>query len=101
MTNIVSDAQWRAALNAIGAEDFETGYAEPLRLRFRRESLDSSGTLIPSKGRRVRGRCVEADAVLHGLVKQSVITRVADGSKWTIREISPDGSGMMEVVLGA
>ena len=82
-------------------EDFDTGHAEPLRILFECPSFDSSGVLIPHKQRRPSGECLEADATLHELVKQMVITRLADGTKWSIREINPDGSGMVELVFGA
>lgn len=95
-----TDADRLASIQAVG-EQFDTGKPPKMWAIFDRPSIDQFGQTIPVKSRRTELVCRESDVTLHGLIKGSVITRIADGSKWTVREINPDGSGMVEIVLGA
>lgn len=96
-----SDADRLALIKSVGGEQFSTGYTEPLWAIFDRESIDSEGSFVPVKNRKPMLTCRESDVELHGLVSKSVVERLSDGSKWTVREFEPDGVGMVLVSLGA
>ena len=96
-----SEADRLAMVQAVGGEPFDTGHAEPLMAIFDRPSIDSLGQLIPVKNRRPEIHCLESDAELHELVKQSVVTRLADGATYVVRDFDPDGTGMTVITLGA
>lgn len=87
-------------IKAVG-EQFSTGYTEPLWAIFDRESFDSEGNFVPVKNRRPMMTCRESDVQLHGLVNKSVVTRLSDGSRWTVKDFEPDGVGLVIVNLGA
>jgi len=90
-----------AMILAVDGEPFDTGHAVPLMAIFDRPSIDSLGQLIPVKNRKPEIHCLESDAELHELVKQSVVTRRADGATYVVRDFDPDGTGMTVITLGA
>lgn len=101
MTNIVSDAQWRAALNASGAEDFDTGHPTYLRGKFVEEyiSVDSGEIRVEDIAPAIR--CVTSDIAAHELVKKSKLTRVANGSAYEIRRLERREGGTTVIILVA
>jgi len=62
-------------------------------------SVDADGLLIPVKDRKPQIECRDSDVVAHELVKESPVTREADGTQWFCREFVPDGTGMTVVLL--
>lgn len=96
-----SEADRLAALIAAGAEEFDTGHSEMLWAVFDIPSITSDGVLIPVRSRRPVLTCRTSDAALHKLIKQSPVTREADGSVYLVRDLEPDGTGITEVWLGA
>ena len=93
-----SDADRLALIRAVG-EQFSTGAAVKLWAVFDRPSFDADGLLIPVKNRRPELQCRDIDVEAHGLVKQSPITRDIDGTKFFVKDLEPDGTGMTTIWL--
>jgi len=96
-----SEADRLASIKALGGEPFSTGLAEKLIGIFDRPSVDSFGQVIPVKSRKPELLVRDSDLALHALVKQSKITRDADGSAYYCKDFDPDGTGMTVIPLGA
>lgn len=99
MTNIVSDAQWRAALNAVGAEDFDTGHAEYLRGKLVEEYISVDAGVIAVEDGTKALRVVTSDVALHNLVRESPIRRVADSYKYAVKRLEKGTGGTTVIVL--
>ena len=95
-----SEADRLASIKALDGEPFSTGHAEKLIGIFDRPSVDSFGQVIAVKNRKPELLVRDSDLALHGLVKQSQITRDADGKSYSVRDLEPDGTGMTVVMLG-
>lgn len=95
-----SEADRLASIKGLGGEPFTTQHAEKLIGIFERPSVDSFGQVIAVKNRKPELHVRESDVVKHGLVKQSPITRDADGSIYFVRDLDPDGTGMTVISLG-
>jgi hypothetical protein len=94
-----SEADRLATIQAVG-ESFSTARPEKLWLIFDREFIEQQFGEFTTEGRKPVGVCRTSDVELHELVKESVITRDADGAKYTVRRFQPDGTGMTLLVLG-
>jgi len=92
-----SEADRLAMIRAVG-ESFRSSKG-PLYGIWDSPSVDADGLLIPVKDRRPQIECREFDVVAHELVKESPVTREADGTRWFCREFVPDGTGMIVVLL--
>lgn len=95
-----SEADRLAMIQAVG-EPFTTSRPEKLWLIFDREFIEEVMGNIPVIGRKPVALGRTSDVASHELVKQSVLTRDADGSKFAVRDFHPDGTGMTLLVLGA
>lgn len=99
--NIFSDAALLSMLRAAKAENFETGYQSKLVAVF--GPIDYLE--VPAGDRlRVEGadpfiECRSSDIAAHRLIKQSPITRDADGAKFLVKRFEPDGHGMTRIIL--
>jgi hypothetical protein len=95
-----SEADRLAMIQAVG-EAFTTSRAEKLWLVFDREFIEQTVGQFTTMGHKPMGVGRTSDVALHEIVKQSVITRDSDGSKFTVRDFHPDGTGMTVLVYGA
>jgi hypothetical protein len=89
----------RLSMVKAGGETFSTGLPEKLWLIFDQETIDATlgDFTVEDTGPQGLGR--SSDVALHGLVKQSVVTRDADGAKYAVKRLKPDGTGMTLVVF--
>jgi hypothetical protein len=96
---LVSDTIWLQAINAIGGEDFDTGYPSYLRGVFFEEyvSVQAGEMVIDSSAKGLR--CRTSDVTTHSLVKQSKIRRVSDDATYFVRRFEPADGGMTLIVL--
>lgn len=97
---IESDADRLALIQAVG-EQFDTGKPTRMWAIFDEAYLESDLDRFTVKNRRAEITCRESDVELHGLVKGSPIERVANGSKYSVKELAPDGTGLTVISLGA
>lgn len=95
---IESDARRLAFLKRAG-EPFSTGRPQKLYAIWDCPSIDIDGGVIPVKDRKPQIECRESDVGLHELVKQSPITRDADGKAYFVRDFDYDGTGMATIML--
>lgn len=95
-----SEADRLAMVQAVG-EPFSTAKAEKLWLVFDREYLAQQLGEFTTDGRNPLALGRTSDIAQHELVKQSVITRDADGAKYSVKQFKPDGVGMTLLVLSA
>lgn len=95
-----SEADRLASIQANGGELFDTG--RPVRLWgiFERPFEEVLLSEHAFASRRPELLCRTSDVAAHALVKQSRITRVADGSSFSVKELEDDGTGMTVLVLG-
>lgn len=98
---IESDATRLLMIKAVGGEPFSTGRPEKLWGIFDREYEESAVGEFVVANRRTIIQCRESDVDLHELVKNSSITRDADGRTYSIADLEHDGTGMTVVVLRA
>jgi len=96
-----SEADRLASIKGLGGEPFSTGHAEKLIGIFDRPSVDSLGQVIAVKNRKPELLVRESDVALHALVKDSPVTRDADGMTFACKYFDPDGTGMTVIHLGA
>jgi hypothetical protein len=96
-----SEADRLASIKALGGEPFSTGHADKLIAIFDREYLESDLGVHSVANRRPVLTCRTSDLALHSLVKDSPVTRDADGSKFFCLKFEPDGTGMTMVMLRA
>lgn len=99
MTQLLSDEVWLQAINAVGAEDFDTGLPTYLRGVFIEEYISvAAGSMeveAISKALEIRTCDIEA----HNLVKRSPIRRVSDDKQYAVRRFERGDGGMTVVIL--
>jgi hypothetical protein len=96
---IESEADRLAMIQAVGGEEFDTGYTERLWGVFDRDHALAFAGEHTSSVKRVTLQCRSSDVAAHSLVKDSVIRRLADDSSYRVRDFEPDGTGMTVLVL--
>jgi len=96
---LISDDVWLAAISAVGGEDFDTGNPSLLRGVWMEEyqtlSLDRMTVEGVTKAIEIR----TADIAIHGLVKNSVLRRVADDTQQLIRRFERADGGVTVLIL--
>jgi hypothetical protein len=97
---VESDEDRLSLLDDFG-EDFDTGYTASLRGIFDRDYAEGIAGAHAVESRRPMIECRTSDVALHGLVKDSVIRRVADDTTFLAKHFEPDGTGMTVIVLKA
>jgi hypothetical protein len=95
-----SDADRLGYIRAVG-ETFSTSRPEKLWLIFDREFIEQQIGPLSNEGRRPIALGRTSDVALHELVKESKVSRDADGEDYFVRRLEPDGTGMTLVVFKA
>jgi hypothetical protein len=95
---IETDADRLATIQAVG-EQFDTGKPTRLWAIFDEAYLETDLDRFTVANREPMLQCRTSDVAAHELVKQSKVTRVADGSSWFVKDFEPDGTGMTVVRL--
>lgn len=85
-------------IRAVG-EPFSTSRSDKLWLVFDRELIDQLTGEIVVEGDEPVGLGRSSDVLLHELVKESKLTRDADGSTLFVKRLKPDGTGMTLVIF--
>lgn len=99
--SIEDDDDRLALLEATGAETFDVDDpADTLTGVF--DTIHEQGVLGDTTVslKRTQIECRQSDADRFGLTKGSVVTRIASGEIYRVRELEPDGVGMVVLVLG-
>lgn len=96
---LLNDVTLLAALQAAGAEAFDTGHATPLLGTFEDEYLETAAGAVVVSGRTKTLRCRASDVAARRLVKESPVRRIEDGSVYFVKELKPDAAGLTQIVL--
>jgi hypothetical protein len=99
--SIETDATRLAMIKAVGGEPFDAGQPDSLWGVFNRAYAEGIAGAHAVESRRPMIECRTSDVALHGLVKDSVIRRVADDTTFLAKHFEPDGTGMTVIVLKA
>lgn len=96
----LSDSLRRTAVSVCDGEPFDTGRPEHLMgvymTAFGEQQLESGQA---AEIQEIAIECVTADVVAHGLIKGSVIQRVADGQTFRVKRLERNENGFTTVRL--
>lgn len=95
---IETDADRLATIQAVG-EQFDTGKPTRLWAIFDEAYLETDLDRFTVANREPMLQCRTSDVAAHELVKQSKVTRVADGASYAVKDLEPDGTGMTIIRL--